>query len=186
MLMSKEVELETSKKRIAELEEELKMKHLQPEASGDAQYSMLHDKIEMLNEQILSKEKTIEEKEKEIAALMQAKDSASLYSRFRRQLSQSNELLARKETELLEKNKEVLDLKSELVLLQAEYRIKEQELKELRLQQKNTLDDLSKVVNLNISLQQNTQEYIPGTSGSEGEKQKADELKKELEELLGK
>ncbi|MFH1093926.1 MAG: hypothetical protein V1739_07215 [Candidatus Omnitrophota bacterium] len=196
MLMSKEVEIETSKKRIAELEEGLKMLRLQPEASGDKKYAMLYDRIKMLNDSLLAKDELLQEKEAEVSALKQAKDTVEqrleyqekeyknanmLYSNLKGQLLQSTELLARRESEVIEKNKEVLNLKSELILVQAEYKIKEQELKDLRMQQNKTLEDLSRITNLNISLQQN-----PGDSFSQDERQNADKLKKELEVLLGK
>ncbi len=201
LLMSKEVELETSKKRIAELEEEIKMLRSQSSASGDKKYAMLHDRIKMLNDALLAKDEKLKEKEEEVAALTQAKASVeqrleyqekeyknanSLYANLKNQLLQSTELLARREAEVLEKNKEVLDLKSELLLMQTEYKIKEQELQDLRMQQKKTLEDLSRITNLNISLQQNAQGYVPGASFSQDEKQKADKLKRELEKLLGK
>ncbi len=201
LLMSKEVELETSKKRIAELEEDLKLLRLEPGASGDKKYAMLHDRIKMLNDALLAKDEELQKKEEEVTALKQAKaaveqrleyqekeykNANALYSNLKSQLLQSTELLARRESEVIEKNKEVLDLKSELIIVQAEYKIKEQELKDLRIQQKKTLEDLSRITNLNISLQQNAQGHPSGAAFSQDEKQKADKLKRELEKLLGK
>ena len=162
---------------------------------------MLQDRIKMLNEALLEKDKVLKEKEEEVTALKQAKATAeqmleyqekeyknanTLYANLKSQLLQSTELLAQKESEVIEKNKELLDLKSQLILIQAEYKIKEQELKDLRIQQKKTLEDLSRITNLNISLQQNAQRHPSVATSSEDEKQKADKLKRQLEELLGK
>jgi len=109
-----------------------------------------------------------------------------LHADFKRQLSQLTEFLARREREVIQNNKEIFSLKSELILVQAEYKIKEQELQDLRMQQKKTLDYLARVTNLNISIQENNQGYPVAGSFSQDEKQKADKVKKELEKLLGK
>ncbi len=201
LLMSKEVELETSKQRIAVLEEDLNVLRMQPEAAGDKKYALLHDRIKMLNEALLVKDDVLQKKDEEVSALKQAivtidqrleyqekeyKNANILYADLKSQLLQSTELLARREREVIENNKEVLNLKSELILVQAEYKIKEHELKDLRMQQKKTLDDLSKITNLNVSLQENTQGYPTVSGFSQDEKQKADRVKRELEELLGK
>lgn len=201
LLMSKEVELETSKQKIASLEEDLKLLRVQPEVSGDKKYVMMHDRIKMLNEALLAKDDILQKKNEEVSALKQAKTSIEqrleyqekeyknanlLYANLKSQLLQSTELLARRETEVIENNKQVLNLKSELILVQAEYKIKEQELKDLRMQQKKTLDDLSRITNLNINLQNKAQDRSATMGSSQDEKQKADMLKRELEELLGK
>jgi chromosome segregation ATPase len=203
ILMSKEVELETSRQRIKELEKQLQYSSglSLPEGASEArQYALLKDRIKMLNESMQEKEKQLKEKDEQLAALKMAKetleeremfqekefDNASLlYSNLKTQMLQATDLLSRREEELISKNKEILGLKSELAILRAEYKVKQQELSDLQDRQRKTMEDLSRATQLNISLQENMVRNLKNSSPESEDKLKAERLKQEIELLMG-
>ncbi|MFH1062316.1 MAG: hypothetical protein V1747_05455 [Candidatus Omnitrophota bacterium] len=203
LLMSKEVELETSKQRISELEKTLKAgSDLSfPEGATEArQYALLKDRIKMLNDSLVDKESALKRKDEELAALARAKQSLEergfyqdkefnnanmLYSNLKNQMLQMSELLSRREEEIIAKNKDILSLKSELAILKAEFQVKQQELVDIQQRQKRTLEDLSRSTQLNITLQENMVERFKKQENTSEDKIKADKLKKEIELLMG-
>jgi len=203
LLMSKEVELEISKSKIAQLESELRKAREQvfPTGLNDAQqYSLWKDRIKILNESLEEKGKALNKNDEEIAALKMAKstleerisyqdnefkDANTLYSNLKKQMYQTTELLSRREVDLMTKSQEILGLKSELALLQAEYKVKEQEVKEIEQRHRRTMDDLTRSTQMNITLQENMVDRANSSSVGNDDKNKADKLKKELELLLG-
>jgi chromosome segregation ATPase len=206
MLMSKEVELETSKQKIKSLEEALQRAGEQPAVAqslaAEGKYSLLQDRIQMLNEALQSKEKAIKDKDTELVALNTAKtaleerlryqdkefgNANTLYGNLKTQMMQTNELLSRKEFELIEKNKEVLGLKSDLALLQFEQQAKQQDLADMQERYRRTMDELNRATKLNITLQEDMVSRSRNVATEDEEaKRKAEEMKKQVELLLGK
>ncbi len=202
LLMSKEVELETSKQRINELEKTLRggaLMSLPEGATAARQYALLKDRIKMLNDSLTEKEKALKSKDEELAALAMAKKTLEdrdmyqdkefknanmLYSNLKHQMLQTSELLARREDEIIAKNKDILSLKSELAILQAEFKVKQQELLDMQQRQRRTMDNLSRATQLNITLQENMVDKFRNSDDSES-KIKADKLKREIESLMG-
>lgn len=203
LLMSKEVELETSKQRISELENTLKGGSglSLPEGATEArQYALLKDRIKMLNESLSDKEGVIKRKDEELAELAREKQSLeerglyqdkefnnanTLYSSLKSQMVQMSDILSRREEELIAKNKDILSLKSELAILRAEFQVKQQELLDIQQNQKRMMDDLSRSTQLNISLQENMADRFKRQENDSEDKIKADKLKKEIELLMG-
>lgn len=203
LLMSKEVELETSKQRISELENTLKGGSglSFPEGATEArQYALLKDRIKMLNESLSDKEGVIKRKDEELAELARQKQSLeerglyqdkefnnanTLYSSLKSQMLQMSDILSRREEEIIAKNKDILSLKSELAILRAEFQVKQQELLDIQQNQKRMMDDLSRSTQLNISLQENMADRFKRQENDSEDKIKADKLKKEIELLMG-
>ena len=203
LLMSKEVELETSKQRISELEKTLKngTSLSLPEGATEArQYALLKDRIKMLNDSLADKEEALRRKDEELAGLAMAKktleerglyqekefkDANMLYSNLKTQMLQTSELLARREEEVIAKNRDILSLKSELAILQAEFKVKQQELADMQQRQRRSMDDLSRATQLNITLQENMVDKFRNSPNDSEDKIKADKLKKEIELLMG-
>ncbi|MBU1044378.1 MAG: hypothetical protein KJ915_08305 [Candidatus Omnitrophica bacterium] len=203
LLMSKEVELETSKQRINELEKTIqKGTSLSlPEGATEArQYVLLKDRIKMLNDSLSYKEEALRRKDEELAALAMAKktleerglyqdkefkDANMLYANLKNQMLQTSELLARREEEIFNKNQDILSLKNELAILQAEFKRKQQELVDMQERQRITMDDLTRSTQLNITLQENMVDQFKNQPNNSEDKLKADRLKKEIELLMG-
>ncbi|MBI4845194.1 MAG: hypothetical protein HY810_01750 [Candidatus Omnitrophica bacterium] len=206
LLMSKEVDLEASKQKIKALEDELKALRELPSdgktASYSSDYVFLQNRIKTLNEMLADKEIQLQKKDEELLALKTAKmsldeqikqqekkygDTTVLYDDFKKQMQQTSELLSRRDNELLEKSREISTLKSEIVLMQAEYKIKEQELRDLQERYRRTMEDLSRTAQLNMSLQEKIIiSPDDNTTGLSEDKEKAEKLKKEIEQLMGK
>jgi len=202
LLMSKEVELETSKQRINELEKTLRggaILSLPAGATEARQYSLLKDRIKMLNDSLLEKEKNLKSKDEELAALSMAKkrledrdmyqdkefeNANMLYSNLKHQMLQTSALLARREEEIIAKNKDILSLKSELAILDAEFKVTQQELIDMQQRQRRTMDDLTRATQLNITLQENMVDNFRNPGDSEA-KVKAERLKREIESMMG-
>jgi chromosome segregation protein len=204
LLMSKEVELETSKQRISDLEKALSSgsQSVLPQGATEAQqYTLLKDRIKMLNDSLSEKEEALKKKNEELASLAKEKETLEqhgvyqdtefknanmLYSNLKTQMLQTTELLSRREEDLIAKNKDILSLKSELAILKAEFNVKQQELADLQERQKRTMEDLSRSTKLNIDLQENMVDRFKKPADDSEDKIKADKLKKEIELLMSK
>ncbi|MBU4304524.1 MAG: hypothetical protein KJ893_02695 [Candidatus Omnitrophica bacterium] len=205
LFMNKEVEIESAKQKIKKLEDEVKSLKEQriPEelALAGIADKYRQERFKVLNDSLLEKVRQLEKKDEEISALQAAKlmleerlsyhekqfgDTNSFYDTLQKQMAQASELLSRREAELMEKNKDLLSLKTEMDFLQSQYKVREQELSGLRKLQRKTMEDLSRTTELNITLQENMTRGYRKYPAEVPEKQKADELKQELELLLSK
>jgi len=204
LLMNKEIELESMKQKVKDLEGELaslkQQRGLATNESSDKRYEMLRGRIKELNAALLEKDIELKRKDEEISVLSLAKstieeranyqekeyqDSKALYSNLKKQLLQATDLLTRKQSEIDEKNKEILGLKSELAVLKTEHEIKIQEFEKIQNQQRKTIEDLTRT-SLGAQLEENTTMPSVVQSFASDEKTKAEKLKKELELLMGK
>ncbi|MFH2145274.1 MAG: hypothetical protein ABII75_04500 [Candidatus Omnitrophota bacterium] len=198
LLMHKELELEKSKNTIEKLQEK----------AGNI--PDLEAKTEFLNKIILEKEKKVEEQAGQIAQLSKSKADLekrlneqlerhdnvdSLYKNLKSQVVQMTDLLAQRELDLDNKNTEILNLRSETARLEADLRIGKTTLEEAKVRQRRTLEDLRRATNLNATLQEKLinlykaetwdSEFEADPKSSE-DREKAEQLKQELELLLDK
>ncbi|MBU2064044.1 MAG: hypothetical protein KKF93_06600 [Candidatus Omnitrophica bacterium] len=198
LLMHKELELEKSKNTIEKLQEK----------AGNI--PDLEAKTEFLNKIILEKEKKVEEQAGQIAQLSKSKADLekrlneqlerhdnvdSLYKNLKSQVIQMADLLAQRELDLDNKNTEILNLRSETARLEADLRIGKTTLEEAKVRQRRTLEDLRRATNLNATLQEKLinlykaetwdSEFEADPKSSE-DREKAEQLKQELELLLDK
>lgn len=204
LLMNKELELETSKQKIKNLEKELQQFKQHPDSGGIISVDragLFQDRIRILNKALIDKEERLQKKEEELAALQMSKaaleerlqyqkeefkNANTLYADLKNRLVKTTELLTRKDSDLLEKNKEILNFKSELALLQAENRVLEQEIKDLQQRYRGVIEELTRATKLNVTLQENLLGDSKDSSFRQSSKNRAEQLKKEVEMLLGK
>ncbi len=110
-----------------------------------------------------------------------------VYDSLKSQVSQLSNLLTQKELELGQKRKEAVALTDEIATLKGSQAEMEKKVSDTKYRQKKTLDDLAQAVRLNSALQDrilDVSQSLENPQYSAESKQKAEELKKEIEKML--